>query len=489
MTARLSPGTVFPAAVAPSYDPAAHGVGIVHIGFGAFHKAHQAAYTDAALARQGGDWRITGVSLRSPEPAQQINPQGGLYTLIERGAGATTVRVIGAVAQVLAAPESPEAVMAALTDPGCRIVSLTVTEKAYGLDRANHGCDPSHPAVKADLNKPTAPSGVLGLLVRALSLRFDAGLLPFTVLCCDNLPDNGALLRGAVVDFARRLDPALADRIAADVAFPSTMVDRITPAPTDATRAEAARHLGVTDEAAVETEAFHQWVIEDHFPQGRPAWEEAGAIFVPDVGPYEQMKLRMLNGTHSMLAYAGFHGGCRYVRDVMADADLARLVSRHLAAAASSLPDLAGIDLDAYAEALAERFRNPGIAHETFQIAMDGTEKLPQRIFAPAVEIARRDGNLRPFAFATAAWMRHVTRSTLDCPPYELRDPRAVEISDRLERIQGAAAIVEALCALPQLMPEELTANRLWRAMLTDILGIMLTQGMRQAIAAEAATA
>ncbi|MEI4487555.1 mannitol dehydrogenase family protein [Frigidibacter sp. MR17.14] len=482
---RLTAAAALPEGIGPAYDPAAHGTGIVHIGFGAFHKAHQAAYTEAALARSGGDWRITGVSLRSVEPAAQITPQDGRYTLIERSAARTEAHVIAAVSRVLALPEAPGEVMAALTDPACRIVSLTVTEKAYGLDRAAQGCDPSHPAVKADLKAPEAPAGVLGLLVRALSLRFAAGVPLFTVLCCDNLPDNGALLRGAVIDFARRLDPALAERIGAEVAFPSTMVDRITPAATDETRAEAARLTGFRDEAAIETEGFRQWVIEDHFPLGRPDWEAAGAIFVDDVAPYEQMKLRMLNGTHSMLAYAGFHAGCRYVRDVMADDDLAPLVARHLAAAAGSLPQLPGIDLTAYAQDLRERFRNPGIAHETFQIAMDGTEKLPQRIFAPALEAARAHGNLRPYAFATAAWMRHVTGRTDDCAPYEIRDPRAAEIAGRLVGKTTAAAIVAALCDLPGFMPAGLQDHRLWRALLTDILGTMLAAGMRAALEME----
>ncbi|HEX9857074.1 MAG TPA: mannitol dehydrogenase family protein, partial [Paracoccaceae bacterium] len=369
---RLSAAATLPATLRPAYTPADHGVGIVHIGLGAFHKAHQAFYTDAALASSGGDWRITGVSLRSPEPAAQLMPQDGLYTLIARGSEGVQGRVIGAIAGAIAASGDPAPVLAAMTAPGCRIVSLTVTEKAYGLDRSSGGCDPTHPAVKADLRAPYAPQGVLGLLTRALALRFEAGLPPFTILCCDNLPDNGHLLRGAVVDFARRNDPALSDRIATEVAFPSTMVDRITPAATAATQAEAQRMTGCQDLAAVETEVFHQWVIEDHFPLGRPAWEAAGAIFVTDVAPYEAMKLRMLNGTHSMLAYAGFHAGLTYVRDVMQDPDLAALVDRHLSASAATLPALPGMDLPAYAAALQARFTNPAIAHQTFQIAMDG---------------------------------------------------------------------------------------------------------------------
>lgn len=487
MRPRLSAQADLPDELALAYRPESHGVGIVHLGLGAFHKAHQAAYTDMALARSGGDWRILGVSLRSADPSAQLGPQDGRYTLIERGAGGSRARVIGAIAGALCTDGAPGPVLAAMADPGCKIVSLTVTEKAYGLDRANTGCNPAHPAVNADLANPEQPQGVLGLIVRALALRREAGIAPFAVLCCDNLPDNGHLLRGAVIDFARRVDPGLADHISQDVAFPSTMVDRITPAPTDDTRSEAARLTGYEDAAAVETEAFHQWVIEDDFPLGRPDWHLAGAVFATSVAPYEAMKLRMLNGSHSMIAYAGFHAGLPLVRDVMADAGLSALVRRHLKAAAATLPPLPGIDLDTYGAELQDRFTNPSIAHETFQIAMDGTEKLPQRIFAPARDTLKKGGDLRPFAFATAAWMRHATRATHDCPSYDLRDPRAGDIAAALATAKTPRAIVEALCNLPDFMPDDLVAYPVWRAALADILGVMMKSGMRAAIAAEVA--
>ncbi|MCP1168825.1 mannitol dehydrogenase family protein, partial [Limimaricola sp. ASW11-118] len=248
-----------------------------------------------------------------------------------------------------------------------------------------------------------------GLLVEALRRRRGAGRAPFTVLCCDNLPENGALLRGGVLGFARRVDPEFADWISAEVAFPSSMVDRITPAATDDTRALARRLTGYEDAAAIETEPFCQWVIEDRFPQGRPDWEAGGAIFVEDVAPFERMKLRMLNGAHSLIAYAGFVAGHTLVRDAMASAALAALVRRHIAAAARTLGPLPGIDLAAYGAELAARFANPAIAHETYQIAMDGSQKLPQRIFGPAWDAQQAGRDLRPFAFATAAWARYCT--------------------------------------------------------------------------------
>jgi len=471
----------------PGFDPGGSGCGIVHLGVGAFHRAHQAVCTDDALAAGGGDWRIRGVSLRSPEVADQLNPQDGLYTLLERGGAATTARVIGSIGAVLVAPRDPGATLAALADPATRIVSLTVTEKAYGVSRGDNRIMPRHPSIAGDLAAPRAPRGAIGLLVEALRLRRAAGARPFTVLCCDNLPDNGALLRGGVVAFAGRVDPALAARIAEAVAFPSTMVDRITPAATEATRAKAAVRIGCTDLGAIETEAFSQWVIEDRFVAGRPAWEAGGAIFVDDVAPYERMKLCMLNGSHSMLAYAGFISGHRHVRDVMADRDLAAVVRRHLDAAAATLAPLSGIDLRDYAAALAERFANPAIAHETYQIAMDGTEKLPQRLLAPAVETLARGGDIRPFAFAAAAWMRYTLGRTDAGETYALRDPREAEIRQAVGASGGtAAAISGALHSLPGLFPEDLTARPAWTAEVADALDAMLAQGVAGAVTAEA---
>ncbi len=243
MTRRLTSLDQVPQSMRPAYDPAAHGVGIVHIGLGAFHKAHQAALTDLAIAASGGDWRILGVSLRSPKAAHELAPQNSLYTLIERGPS-TSARVVGSIAGAICSANDPAPALAAMADPATKMVSITVTEKAYGLDRANGGCDRSHPAVAADLMAPNAPHGVLGMLVRALDMRRQAGVPPFTVLCCDNLPDNGHLVRGATIDFAREIDPALADWIAEHVSFPSTMVDRITPAATAKTLADAEALIG-----------------------------------------------------------------------------------------------------------------------------------------------------------------------------------------------------------------------------------------------------
>ncbi|MEP2029789.1 MAG: mannitol dehydrogenase family protein [Paracoccaceae bacterium] len=456
----------------PAYDPANHQVGIVHLGPGAFHRAHQAVYTDTALAAEGGDWRITGVSLRSTDTADQLNPQNGLYTVLGRATSGTTARVIAALDKVLVGPRDGDAILEAMETPQTRIVSLTVTEKAYGINRRTYRADLDHPAVNADLMTPQTPTGVLGFITEALRRRRANGVAPFTVLSCDNLPENGKLLHSGVLDFARRIDPDLSDWIEKEVAFPSTMVDRITPASTQETYDDAHALTGCRDLAAVETEPFSQWVIEDRFTSGRPAWEAGGAIFVKDVQPYELMKLRMLNGAHSMLAYLGVMMGCTYVRDVMARPELAQLVERHIGAAQATLPKLAGVDLDEYRHELMARFANRAIAHRTGQIAMDGTEKLPQRIFSPACDALQMGSDISPFAFSVAVWMFFCASNGGSCGG--LNDPRVNEITQCLQTATSPQQISDALHGLPGLFPEMLKQSSDWRQAVTSNLKDLL---------------
>ena len=471
-----------PGPLLPAYQPGEHGIGIVHLGTGAFHKAHQAVYTDDVLAAQGGDWRILGVSLRSTAVADELNPQDGLYALLVRDRQ-TSVRVVGSIAGVVAAARDPEPARQALTSPSTRIVTLTVTEKAYGIDRASGRVVEGHPAVAHDLQHPDRPVGVLGLLAWALKERHRLGMDPFTVLCCDNLPENGHLLRAGVLDFVRRTAPGLLGWVEDRVAFPCTMVDRITPASTAQTLADAAAGLGCHDHAAVEAEPFSMWVIEDHFPSGRPAWELAGALMADRVEPFERMKLRMLNGAHSLLAYAGHVAGFPYVRDAMGDPVLTRVVRAYLACAAATLDPLPGLDLERYAEALVERFSNPAIAHETYQIAMDGTEKLPQRILLSAVDALQGRGDVRVFAFAVAAWMRYCLGYRDDGARYELRDPRQQEIADLVQQDMAAHDVVTALMGLEGLFPVELRSNDAWFRAVAGYLEVMLLRGMKSALA------
>ena len=450
---RLSPKTVLPAHVLrPAYDRAALTPGMVHIGIGAFHRAHQAIYTDAALAVEFGPWGIVGVSLRSTAIAQDMRAQGGLYSVMTRDGDADSARVVGSEIDALAATQERARLLALLTDPAIRIVTLTVSEKAYGFDPSTGRLDPTHPAVAADLATPDTPTGAIGMLVEGLARRHAAELPPFTVLCCDNLPANGRLVRRLVLDMAERRDAPLAAWIAEKGRFPSSMVDRIVPAATDETRARAAALIGAQDTLALETEAFSQWVIEEDFVDGRPAWEAGGALFVADVEPYEKMKLRLLNGSHSLIAYLGQLHGLDHVRDVMAvPAHVAR-VRAHMEAAAATLDPVPGIDLAAYRAQLVARFANPAMAHRTVQIAMDGTQKLPQRIFAPAVEALASGGDADAFAYVTALWLAYVRRMG------PVNDPRAAELA-AAESEGGSAPFF----ALPGLFPAQLVTSTDWR--------------------------
>ncbi|WP_114088354.1 mannitol dehydrogenase family protein [Thalassospira profundimaris] len=458
------------------------GNGIVHIGVGAFHRAHQAVYTQQAMQAAGGDWRIIGVTPRSTDIADQLNAQDGAFCVVVRNPAGDECQTIHTISHVLAAAREPEAVFDALCDPAIRIVTLTVTEKAYGIDRQTMKVSSDHPAIAHDLAHPGQPTGVIGILTEALRRRRDMGHAPFTCLCCDNLPENGAVLRAGMVDFASRLDADLGDWIAQNVHFPSSMVDRITPASTDATYETVRAMTGHDDACAVETEPFSQWVIEDDFPIGRPAWEKAGVLMVDDVRPYEHMKLRMLNGSHSLIAYLGQLAGYKYVRDVMADEDCAKLVRHHMDAAAATLTPLAELDFADYANDLVARFCNPAIAHETRQIAMDGTEKLPQRLLAPALEAANAGSDMSSFALAVAMWMAYVHKLVAEGQGDRISDPRKDEIATALSEAQNADAVYERLVALPGLFTPALLAHEPWQPAVTNWLTVILNDGVLAAV-------
>jgi fructuronate reductase len=395
--------------------------------------------------------------------------------MLIRDTSGTVAQVIGPILRAHVATRDPAGLLDRLEDPAIRIVSLTVTEKAYGMDTATGGLDLNHADVAADLANRHAPRGVIGYLVEGLSRRRAKGIAPFTPLSCDNLPSNGAVLKRLVLDFAERVDPSLRQWIEANVPFPSTMVDRITPASTEATYQDAERLTGRQDLAAIETEPFTQWVIEDHFANGRPAWEKAGALMVTDVSAYEKMKLRMLNGAHSLLAYLGYIGGYEFIRDVMDDAGLAALAYRHMHAAARTLDAVPGIDLDDYASELIARFANKAIAHRTYQIAMDGTQKLPQRLLEPATEALAHGDKAETYAIAVAAWMRYAIGEHGNGERYELRDPRAGEIAALIADVpRTGLAISAALFTLPGLFPATLTGHRAWTQDVSDKLEILI---------------
>lgn len=404
---RLNRATLsqLPASVArPSYAPAAHGVGVVHLGIGAFHRAHMAAMTDDVLAQDGGDWRIAGVSLRSAGVRDQLEPQDGLYTLAVRDGAAQRLRVIGTVAEVLVASEDVATVITRIAAPATHIVSLTVTEKGYCHDPASGALLEDHPDIVHDLANPAQPRSAVGVIAAGLAARQRAGAGPLTVMSCDNLPDNGRVLEGVVRRFIQLASPQLEGWFNSQVRFPASMVDRIVPATTDADRSALP---GYADAGLVKTEVFSQWVIEDRFAGPRPAWERAGAQIVADVRPFELAKLRMLNGSHSTLAYLGSLAGYETVDQAMADPRIAGVIDQLMQEAAATLPQVPGLDPPAYAAALKARFANAALEHRLAQIAMDGSQKLPQRLLGTIADTHRAGGQATAAAIGVAAWMRH----------------------------------------------------------------------------------
>jgi fructuronate reductase len=409
---RLSAATLsdLPAGIVrPSYEIGRVGVGIVHLGIGAFYRAQGAMYTDDALARESGDWGICGVSLRSTDIRDRLVPQDALYTAVEKSPAGIRRRVIGSVREVLFLGDERDKVHARLAAATTRIVSLTITEKGYCHDPATGRLNLGHPDIVHDLADPEHPSTAVGLLVCALEARRRSHAKPFTVMCCDNLPHNGALVRGLVLAFANARAPQLAQWIEEHVRFPSTMVDRIVPATTDADIAENDVVLGMHDAAPVMHEPFKQWVIEDTFAASRPAWEHVGAQLVVNVEPFEAMKLRLLNASHSALAYLGFLAGYEFIYQVAAQPEFVaymRALMRDEVAPTLALPG--GVDVAAYQNALVERFRNPALPHRTQQIAMDGSQKLPQRLLGTVRDNLAAGRSIDRLALGVAAWMRYV---------------------------------------------------------------------------------
>jgi fructuronate reductase len=445
---RLSRGTLSalaPDVRRPDYDFAAQPVGIVHFGIGAFHRAHQAWYTDRAMDAGDRGWAITGVSLRSPTVAAQMNPQDGLYTVTERSGKSLDSRLVAAVREVIVASGARAAVIDRLATPETRIVSFTVTEKGYC--RAPDG----------SLDSAFAGEGsFFPLLAAALRCRHDAGDVGLTLLSCDNLADNGRVLARLMAEYLDRHDPTLTGWFAAECACPSSMVDRIVPATTDADRVELAQRIGVTDEGAVMTEPFSQWVIEDRFAGPRPRWENVGAELVADVAPYEQAKLRMLNGAHSALAYIGLSLGHRFVHAAIADPALRPLIERLMREdAMPTITAAPGQDLSAYADALMARFANPALQHRLAQIAMDGSQKIPQRWLETLAANQGRERDCPAILTAVAAWIRHLRGAN-----GKVEDPLAGHLADAAAQDAPAQALFGphgAIKSLWQPLPSDCT--------------------------------
>lgn len=393
----------------PAYDRASLTPGILHVGVGNFHRAHMAVYLDRLFATgRDHDWAIVGAGVRPADAVMRdrLAAQDWLSTVVELDPHGLHARVVGAMVDFVAV--DPAAIIARMADPAIRIVSLTVTEGGYYIDAKTDGFNLAHPAILADAATPATPRTVFGMIVAALRLRRDRRTAPFTVLSCDNLPENGHVAERSVTGLARLSDPAFADWIAANVAFPNSMVDCITPATTDRERALVAERFGLTDAVPVACEPFRQWVLEDRFPQGRPAFEVAGAEFVTNVAQYELMKLRILNGGHAAIAYPGALLGHHFVHDAMADGRIARWLDRLTRAEiVPTLSPIAGVSYDTYRETVAARFSNPEVGDTIPRLCQDGSNRQPKFILPTIRDALAKGLPVAGLALEVALWCRY----------------------------------------------------------------------------------
>jgi len=405
--------SALPADVAvPTYDRNAVTTGIVHFGVGGFHRAHQAMYVDRLLERgEGREWGICGIGVMPSDQAMRdvMDAQDGLYTLtLEHPDGTREARVIGSIVEYLYAPDDPDAVLEKLAAETTRIVSLTVTEGGYNFSHTTGEFLPETPDVAHDLAEGATPRTVFGLVTEALRMRIDRGIAPFTVMSCDNIQGNGDVARAMFTAFARLKDSAVAALLESEVAFPNSMVDRITPETTDEMRAGVRERTGIADAWPVVAEPFCQWVLEDHFGQGRPPYENAGVQVVDDVEPYELMKLRLLNASHQGLCYFGYLAGYRLVHDAAQDSLIARFLLAYMDDEATpTLSSVPGIDLDDYKRTLIERFSNPGIRDTVARLCAESSDRIPKWLLPVAREQLADDGPVRLSAAIVASWARY----------------------------------------------------------------------------------
>lgn len=440
---------------------------IVHLGVGAFHRAHQAWYTQKALETQSSDsWKIIGVSLRSASMAEQLNPQNGLYTVVEQSAEGYNSQIVEVIKEVLVAPESPNDVLATLSNVNTKIVSLTITEKGYCHDPATGKLNLSHPDIQHDLKcdsqKNEYPRSALGYLVWAMHARWQNSLKGFTVMSCDNLPANGQLLRNLVLSFAQQLNVDFAEHVATEYAFPSSMVDRIVPAMTEQVRQKFCQQLGYDDHGLIVTESFSQWVIEDNFVLGRPAWEKVGALLTQDVHAFETMKLRLLNGSHSSIAYVGYLSGFKTVAETIDNPECLAFISaimREELLPSVEVPE--GIDLKQYCQQLLQRFANPHLHHQTYQIAMDGSQKLPQRFLQALAFQVENEGSIDRICFVIAAWIQYASGLDLMGKEITVQDPYSIELASAYYTANGdLSEWVEEVFCMDTIFDQNLKQNK-----------------------------
>lgn len=432
--------TTHPPVALPAYDRARLTPGIVHIGLGNFHRAHMAVYLDDLFAKGlGMDWAILGAGVRAPDARMRdaLKVQDCLSTVIELDPKGKTARRVGAMVDFIEVQPDNAALIAAMSRPDIRIVSLTVTEGGYYVDPATGRFDPTHPDIVADARTPDRPATAFGAILAALRARRAAGVAPFTVMSCDNLPGNGHVTKAAVAGLARLSDPALADWVESNVAFPNGMVDRITPATGPRERAIAAGFGLVDDPVPVTCEPFRQWVLEDHFPAGRPQLEKVGVTFTPDVHAFEVMKIRILNGGHAIIAYPGGLMDIEYVHEAMAEPLIAGFLDKvEREEIIPIVPPVPGTDLDDYYALIRERFSNPEVADTERRLCLDGSNRQPKFIIPSIMDNLAKGHVPRGLILESALWCRYCMGVSDAGKVIEPNDPNW----DRLQATARAAA-------------------------------------------------
>jgi len=475
-------------AASTSYDRSEMKTKIVHLGFGAFHRGHQAVYNDltnqAHFLKGEEMWGICEVNMFGPSDLiDNLKAQDHLYSVLEQSSDESLSRQVRTITSAIHTPdEGIEKAIAKMAEPQVAIVSLTITEKGYCVNPQTRKLDTANPLIAADLANPSQPTSAIGLIVEACRVRMVNGLPPFSVMSCDNIPENGFLTKQAVLAFAHLCDSQLECWIRDNVTFPNTMVDRICPAMTDESFNALEQSTGYRDPCGLVCESFRQWVIEDNFVASRPDWEAAGALLVGDVLPYEEMKLRLLNGSHSFLAYNGTLLGYDYIYQCMQDSKLRKVAENLMKQEqAVSLSRTVNVDINEYADLLIERFSNTSIKHKTLQIAMDGSQKLPQRAIDPILALLEQGKPVRALPVLIAGWM-HFVEMRLSGEETELVDPLADKIAASL---QGSTTVEEkfiALLNIEDIFPAQLREIGEWKEILFSAYIRIEQQGIENVI-------
>lgn len=462
----------------PQYDRKKYKSGIMHMSVGGFHRSHQALYVCELMDQDPSDWLITGVGLLESDKAalDTLAAQDHYYTVVERTATEDTIKIVGSIHETLHAPSNPAAVLERLKDPLIKILSLTITEKGYCYDHKGD-LDLKNEGIKHDLANLAAPKTGIGYVVAGLRDRMQAGQKPFTVMSCDNLPGNGHRTRHIVMQFAAQMDKVLAKWIEDNVHFPNAMVDRITPATTEKTVAFVNEKCGINDGWPVVCEDFRQWVLEDDFGIGRPAFEKVGVQMVRDVEPYELMKVRLLNGSHSALAYLSYLMGYREVDIAMADPLVAGFVRAYMDHDVTpSVPSVPGINLVEYKDTLIRRFSNPAISDKVQRLAEDGSQKIPNAILPCIRHALANNGSIKFACMALAGWFRYMTGVDEQLSAIEIKDPRKEEM---MSRIKTSPLDPAPVLGMSEVFGTDLVSNKRFMSELNEIMNRLHVQGAR----------